>query len=310
LVSNRSLDDTPVAEVTSAPWWAALEACGLDHLSAPELAHALRELAQDRPAFVGLLAAANDYPRVPLWGVRRPDAAELARLDQHLPRSRAVLAPEDEVGVQAALDAFDVLLVLDPLWHTQDLLYASWHARDGIPAAYAHRLHQHLAPAVRLSSAGEKVRYIPDHLPGSWDPFPVRHSSPLRRAASLVYWANRLRAVAVSGQSDVAICVSDLAQAGPDLQGGGRPDVSVQPGPRPRADWATVYDALGDDPTPLASLLGELSPAGAWRLGLGARALPDVSLALLRAAAGRPIRSGLPGAASPLARRPVYLVPG
>src|SRR5436305_1901531 len=112
-----------------ASWWAALESNGLDNLSAPELAHAVQELAYDRPAFLGVLAAASDYPRFSLCSQRRPDRDKMAALDRHLPRCRAVLVPEDDSAIRAALAAFDVLLVLDPLWHAPDLLYASWHAR-------------------------------------------------------------------------------------------------------------------------------------------------------------------------------------
>jgi hypothetical protein len=291
-----------------AAWWGALEAQGLDGLSAPELALAVQELAQDQRAFVGLLAAANDYPRVPLCSVRRPEAAEIQRLDSQLPRCRAVLLPEDDLGLQTARGSFDVLLVLDPLWHTGDLLYASWHAREGIPPEYARRLHAHLAPAVRLSETREAIRFIPDHLPGSWDPFPVPTNSPLRRAAGLLYWANRLRAVAVAAQPEVASCLRDLAQAGADLQGGNGVELGVQPEACAHGDWAATFDALADDPAPLAPLLGDPQPEAPWCLGVGAPSLPDVSLALLRAHAGRPIRSGLPGAPFPLTRRPVYLV--
>jgi hypothetical protein len=291
-----------------AGWWSALEAQGLDGLSAPELALAIQELAQDQRAFVGLLAAANDYPRVPLCSVRRPERAEIERLDSELPRCRAVLLPEDELGLQSAHDVFDALLVLDPMWHTADLLYASWYAREGIPPEYARRLQAHLAPAVRLSPTYARVRFIPDHLPGSWDPFPARTPSPLRRAASLVYWADRLRAVAVAGQPEVGACLRDLARAGPDLQGGGGAEVQIVSEPRPHDQWAAMYDALADDPMPLAPLLGVAQPDAPWRLGLGATALPDVSLAILRAHANRSLRSGFPGAPFPLARRPVYLV--
>jgi hypothetical protein len=301
----------PMGRMADAPaaWWRELEAQGLDHLSAPELALAVQELAQDRRAFVGLLAAANDYPRVPLCSVRRPERAEIERLDTQLPRCRAVLLPQDERGIRAALDSFDVLLVLDPVWRTQDLLYASWHAREGIPPEYARRLHECLAPVVRLSEVSQAVHFIPDHLPGSWDPFPTRVNTPLRRAASLLYWANRLRAVAVAAQPEVAACLRDLARAGPGLQGAGGPEVLVNLEPRPRDGWPALYDALPEDPLPLARLLGRPAPDGAWRLGLGAPALPDVSLALLRAAANRPIRSGRPGPAFPLRQRPLYVVP-
>src|SRR5919202_4101315 len=213
----------PMARMADGPaaWWPALQAQGLDGLSAPELALAVHELARDQSAFVGLLAAANDYPRVPLCSVRRPEPADIEGLDRQLPRCRAVLLPEDELGIRTAVAVFDVLLVLDPMWHTRDLLYASWHARQGIPPDYARRLHAHLAPAVRLSEARKAIRFIPDHLPGSWDPFPVRTSSPLRRAAGLLYWANCLRGVAVAGLAEVGASVRDLAHAGPDLQGGG-----------------------------------------------------------------------------------------
>jgi hypothetical protein len=293
-----------------ATWWAALEAHGLDHLSAPELAHALQELAHDRPAFLGVLAAANDYPRVGLCSLRRPDRAEIARLDSQLPRARAILLPEDEVGIRTALVAFEVLLVLDPLWNTGDLFYASWHASQGISPEHAQRLHRKLAPAVRLSSAREALRFIPDHIPGGWDPFPFGSSAPLRRAAGLLYWANCLRGVAVAGLSDVAVALRELARAGPDLQGGGGAEVLVSPaaGSSHQA-WGEIFDALADDPTPLVPLLGPAGYVAAWRLGVGAPALPDVSLAMLRAQAGRPLCSGFPGTPFLLARRPVYLVP-
>jgi hypothetical protein len=69
-----------------------------------------------------------------------------------------------------------------------------------------------------------------------------------------------------------------------------------------------VFDALGSDPTPLVPLLGSGAADAPWRLGVGAPALPDVSLALRRAHAGRPLRSGFPGVPFALARRPVYVV--
>ena len=302
-----------------APWWAELEAHGLDHLSAPELAHALQELAHDRPAFLRVLAAASDYPRVGLCSQRRPDRAEIARLDRRLPRSRAVVLPEDDAAISTALATFEVLLVLDPLWHTGDLLYASWHAGESIPSEHAQRLHQMLARAVRLSEARDALCFIPDHLPGSWDPFPRPGSAPaampLRRAAGLLYWASCLRGVAVAAATPVAEALRELARAGPDLRGGGAAEVQLlladthryRPGPLDA--WATTFDALAEDPAPLARLLA-VSPSGcAWRLGLGATALPDVSLALLRAQAHRPLRSGQPGVPFPLPRRPLYLVP-
>lgn len=297
-----------------ASWWAALESNGLDNLSAPELAHAVQELAYDRPAFLGVLAAASDYPRFSLCSQRRPDRDKMAALDRHLPRCRAVLVPEDESAIRAALAAFDVLLVLDPLWHAPDLLYASWHARGDIPPAHAQRLQQLLAPAVRLSSAREALRFIPDHLPGSWDPFPTPAADPnvaaLRRAAGLLYWASCLRAVAVAGPP-IGQALRELARAGPDLRGGGGAEVHVglsETRPNPRPDWGARFDHLTDDPRPLLDCLPVADDGPRWCLGLSAPALPDVSLALRRVQMGRPIASGRPGTACRLPRRSVYLV--
>src|SRR5919202_1639882 len=93
----------PMARMADGPaaWWPALQAQGLDGLSAPELALAVHELARDQSAFVGLLAAANDYPRVPLCSVRRPEPADIEGLDRQLPRCRAVLLPAYELPTQA-----------------------------------------------------------------------------------------------------------------------------------------------------------------------------------------------------------------
>jgi hypothetical protein len=301
-------------------WWQAIDAHGLDGLSGPELAHALQELTHDPDGFLQVLAVASDYPRVGLCTPRLPDAAEIARLDRDLPRSRCAVLPEDELGLLTAVSTFEAVLVLDPAWRAPDLLYAAWHCTDGVRPEHASTLHRLLAPGVRLSRAREVVTFIPDHLPGSWNPFPVLPSLPAARAAALLYWADRLRAVAMTSVPPVAHSLRDLATAGPDLQGSAVSEETVC-----LTDCSDLETALHSRPAlplggPSAERARRASSLGAsrgqghdsvrpWCHGVGAGALPDISLALRRALLDRPIRSGHPGVAYLLRRQAVYLVP-
>jgi hypothetical protein len=314
--------------VRPASWWDALVKNGLDRLSPPELEVAVQELTHDRGAFVGLLAAASDYPRVSMASVRRPDPSALDELDRTLPLARAVVAPEDVCAVAVAATHFEAVLALDPLWHAPELLYGAWHRRGGISASQGQALVRLAAPTAHLGAliASRVVWLVPDHLPGRWQPFlgaqTRREGSPtyaLARAARLLYWAHRLGGGVVSTDPTIVPMVRLLASTDDEravsLDEPGLDDV-----PAARAGRATEWQrwtallrarAGPDRHRCAAALVEDPGHAGAtapWALGLGASALPDVALVLRRAQAGRDLRDGPRGVPIRLRRPSVYLV--
>jgi hypothetical protein len=291
---------------------------GLDRLSPPELEVAVRELTHDRGAFLGLLAAASDYPRVSMAAVRRPDPAAIARLDRSLPRARAVVAPEDTCAVAVAAIHFEAVLALDPLWDAPELLYGAWHARGGITTGHGQALLRLAAPTAHLGPliAEGAVWLVPDHLPGSWQPYPTKRGSEhgpaqaLARAARLVYWADRLRGVVVTTDPPVVAMLRLLTRPNDDerplaLREPALVDVPTERGRDPdgRAEWqawaALVRETSDMGRRHAAAQAGELAGRAdasgeptPWVLGLGPAELPDVALALRRAQAGRDPDSG------------------
>jgi hypothetical protein len=249
----------------------------------------MHEMTHDRPAFVGLLEGLADWPARRIWGFRAPDEAEIERIDSTCPRPRAVVSHADPRGLEVAQGAFQAVLVTDPLWTSSDVLYDAWHRpqRSGVHAA---RTASMLAPILRLAPrlAEGSVHFVPDWLPGSWEPMPFQTETPpnaspavlrayaMHRAARLVYWADRLDATAVCGDPDVAPHLRVLASTSARLTACGHEHVPTVPG---------------------------------WTAGEGMASLPDVSLALIRAFDGRPLRAGLAGIPIPLRRPARYLVP-
>jgi len=320
-------------------WWGALAVNGLDYLSAPELQWAIRELTQDRGAFLGVLTAAARYPRESMVGPRRPDPAEVDGLDRTLPPSRALVHPEDEAAVLAAGGLFQTVLALDPFWAAPRLLYSCWHARSGISLEQADALLEMAGPCVRLAPliADGSLRFVPDHLPGSWEPYPMPRRAPptaspqvraglaLRRAARLVYWADRLGAVVVAAQPETAAMLHELVGSG--LPGAVAATLPLAPnddlaaalrrraGAGVRDAWS-AWPALDRDRSgDLAALVACLTlvdstgegPRTPWSLACGPPRLPDVALAIRRVQSGRPVRDGHPGVPVTL-RRPVLLL--
>lgn len=314
-------------------WWGAVTAEGLDSLSPPELERALDELVLERTSFLRILQGASGWPKHSIMGWRRADPAAIRRLDRSLPRGRALVAPEDEAAIAVALDCFDTVLVLDPFWPVRDLLYDAWHNPAGLTQRHALQLSAMLAPAVRLQplAASGRVHFVPDTLPGSWEPWPLKPTVPtnapatvraayaLHRAARLVYWSTQLRSVAVATLPGLVEPLRNLLACGPDLQAA-RTELTVRVSKGrfgATSGWADVFDRQArrrhPDLEALAAGLG-LAAAGTacrlpWHLGWASRELPAVSLALRRTFEGRPLRSGSAGEPIVLRRGPVYLVP-
>ena len=305
-------------------WSAALAAAGLDRLSPPELELAVRELTHDRGAFVSLLTRVSDYPRSSLIEPRRPDAAALERLDRALPPARAVLAPDDAEALCIAATQFEALLVLDPFWFAPELLYREWHS-PGVAERHAHALTGMAGPSARLEPliAAGLLGVVPDHLPGSWTPFPLagepRDSdlAVLSQVARLLYWADRMRAVCVLAQPRAirllrALIGQVASEMTLELPMADSLDTVLDqrrahpPDQQRLAAWARLCRS-GEGFVPATGASSDAQVP--WLLVRGSADLPDVALALRRVHAGR-CPNAEPRGRTRLRRRIVYLVPG
>jgi hypothetical protein len=310
-------------------WWAALVRNGLDQLSPPELEAAVQELTHDRGAFLGLLAAASDYPRVSMAAIRRPDPHAIALLKQSLPAARAVVAPGDTCAVAVAATQFEAVLALDPFWGATELLYTAWHDQRGISSAHGQALLRMAAPSADLGPliAAGVLWFLPDHLPGSWEPYPMAlHSADavaqsLARAARLLYWADRMSGVAVTTEPSVLVMLRQLTA--PDTDGHRlelrEPTLTEVLPTRAHAQhrwqaWANlVHTRSPGRRRQGAASVSEIAararphdgPTVPWVLSLGPAGLPDVALAFRRARAGRGLVSETGGGVPIQLRRPV-----
>src|SRR5262249_47596471 len=130
---------------------------------------------------------------------------------------------EDEAAARQAACAFDRVYVLDPLYDTGALLYAAWHD-PFIRDEHSRRLAEQAAGLVRLApllNTGTAM-LAPDHLPGSWNPRSgwrrPRSTDTARQVAGwwmrtamvLLYWADRLQAVACT-TSDAVVASLGIA---------------------------------------------------------------------------------------------------
>src|SRR5579859_4444012 len=196
--------------------WLAISRHGFADLSPPEAQHALLELPTNRAEYVGVLEDLGDYPvRSPI-GQRSPSADDVASLKRAGGRWRAVALLDDAPAVSQAACLFETSFVLDPLYDSGALLYAAWHD-PFIRDEHSRRLAEHGGRLVALASLlnSGTVVLAPEHLPGSWNPrpgwrVPSRSAPPrqlaawsMRAALVLVYWADRLDAVACTTRADV-----------------------------------------------------------------------------------------------------------
>jgi hypothetical protein len=293
-------------------WWSQLVSNGLHELSPPELEGALSELTLERSAFLGILGAGSGWPDETMLGFRLPNPNKIDELNQTLPRPRAIVVPEDERAIALATAAFPSVLALDPMWPARGAFYAAWHD-PALTERHASTLMTLTAPAVKLAPLVESglMTFVPDWLPGGWEPFVFRFRAPdyvnavvrrayrLHLAAKLVYWGNRLDAAIVVGLPDLAEDVRQLTTLGPTLTGELRE--CVLPG-------GDAHD-LGGGAGEIADLIEPVLNGAKWRVGVGEAVLPSVYLVLVRLLNGGGIRPGFAGDLTELKRAPRYLIP-
>lgn len=189
---------------------------GFADLSPPEAEHAMLELPTNRADYVGVLQDLGDYPARSPIGLRVPSQADVDALKRGGGSWRGVVLLEDERSARHAALLFDRVFVLDPMYDSGALLYAAWHD-PYIKDEHSRRLAEHAGWLVRLAPLlnGGTAVLAPDHLPGSWNPRPgwrkPRGTADRRQAAAwamrsglvLLYWADRLDAVACTDRVEV-----------------------------------------------------------------------------------------------------------
>jgi hypothetical protein len=199
---------------------------GFADLSPPEAEHAMLELPTNRADYVGVLRDLGDYPARSPIGQRVPTHADVDALKRGSGPWRGVVLLEDERSARQAALLFNRVFVLDPLYDSGALLYAAWHD-PYIKDEHSRRLAEQAGSLVRLGpllNAGTAV-LTPDHLPGSWNPRPgwrkPRGNVDRRQVAAwamrsglvLLYWADRLDAVACTDRVEV-IAALEVALGG------------------------------------------------------------------------------------------------
>jgi hypothetical protein len=198
------------------PGWRTIASHGFADLSPPEAEHAMLELPTNRADYVGVLQDLGDYPSRSPIGQRVPTQADVEALKRAGGSWRGVVLLDDEQAARHAAVLFDRVFVLDPFYDSGALLYAAWHD-PFIKDEHSRRLAEQTGWLVRLAplfNAGTAV-LAPDHLPGSWNPRPgwrrPRGNADRRQSAAwamrsglvLLYWADRLDAVACTSQVEV-----------------------------------------------------------------------------------------------------------
>jgi hypothetical protein len=193
---------------------------GFADLSPPEAEHAMLELPTNRADYVGVLQDLGDYPARSPIGPRVPTQAEVDELKRDGGPWRSVVLLDDERTARQAAVLFDRVFVLDPFYDSGALLYAAWHD-PYIKDEHSRRLAEQTGWLVRLAplfNAGTAV-LAPEHLPGSWNPRPgwrkPRANANLRQVAAwamrtglvLLYWADRLDAVACTARPEVVVAL-------------------------------------------------------------------------------------------------------
>ncbi|HEY1298738.1 MAG TPA: hypothetical protein VGJ60_37120 [Chloroflexota bacterium] len=294
------------------PVWRAMASRGFADLSPPEAEHAMLELPTNRADYVGVLQDLGDYPARSPIGHRVPSQAEVEALQRDGGPWRGVVLLEDDRAARHAALLFDRVFVLDPFFDSGALLYAAWHD-PYIKDEHSRRLAEHTGWLVRLAplfNAGSAV-LAPDHLPGSWNPRPgwrrPRRNADRRQVAAwamrsglvLLYWADRLDAVACATRPEVGAAmdvVLGLRAASVTLE---LADVSsAEEAQRLRDEHAAELceqwremrrlsrrrpTRCLDDLVYLASRLpvDDAGDAG-WRLALGQASVPEPSMLIRR----------------------------
>jgi hypothetical protein len=318
--------------------WRAMAAHGFGELSPPEAQHAMLELPTNRADYVGVLQDLGDYPARSPIGHRVPSEDEVAALKRAGGRWRAVVAIDDERALKQAACTFDRLFVLDPFFDSGALLYAAWHdpiIRD----EHSRRLAEQTAWLVRLAPLLNAATAVlaPDHLPGSWNPRPgwrrPRATEDRRQVAGwsmrsglvLLYWADRLDAVACATRRDV-VAALDVA-LGPEARSVGLelPEpMRLDEAPGWRERFATELAELWRDARRMSlrrrrACLDDLGyvlsrlpvdpPLRPWRLSLGETGVPEPAMLIRRVLNGEDPERQPPLPRRRLKRRPLCLVP-
>jgi hypothetical protein len=298
------------------PGWRAMASRGFADLSPPEAEHAMLELPTNRADYVGMLQDLGDYPARSPIGQRVPTQADVEALKRAGGPWRGVVLLDDERTARHAAVLFDRVFVLDPFYDSGALLYAAWHD-PFIKDEHSRRLAEQTGWLVRLAplfNAGTAV-LAPEHLPGSWNPRPgwrkPRGNTDRRQVAAwamrtglvLLYWADRLDAVACTTRLEVIAAIevalgSDAHSAAVELS----VISSTEEAQRFRDEheaalcerWAEMRrvsrrrprGCLEDVAYGLSGMALDGRP-GVWRLAMGQTSLPDPAMLIRRVLNGQ-----------------------
>jgi len=289
---------------------------GFASLSPPEAEHAMLELPTNRTDYVGVLQDLGDYPARSPIGQRVPSQAEVDALKGSGGPWRGVVLLDDERSARHAALLFDRVFVLDPFYDSGALLYAAWHDPI-IKDEHSRRLAEHAGWLVRLAplfNAGTAL-LAPDHLPGSWNPRPGwrkprANAHPrqvgawaMRTGLVLLYWADRLDAVACTDRPEViaALEVTLGADAHAAVTEFGEPSTTEQAQQFRDEHFSELCEQWGEmrqatrrrSPRSVADLAYALSglpvggPLRPWRLSLGQPSVPEPAMLIRRVLNGQ-----------------------
>ena len=317
--------------------WRAMTARGFGDLSPPEAHYAMLELPTNRAEYVGVLQDLGDYPSRSPIGQRIPTDAEISALKQAGSQWCGVVLLDDEGALKQAAWIFDRVFVLDPFYDTGALLYAAWHDPI-IKDEHSRMLAEQAGWLVRVAPLlNDDIAVLaPDHLPGSWTPRPgwrkprptadrrQRAGWSMRSGLVLLYWADRLGAVACATRSDVIASV-DVALGASSRSSAIELPVSdsVADAAATRTEdlcevWAEAGElsrrrrsaSAGDVAYALGGLraLGLAEQVMVWRVALGASFVPEPAMLIRRVLFGEDPEREPPLPRRRLRRRPPCLL--